>query len=43
MQTVVITGETLTLDELVALDPLMADFKAVKSGNVWCLTKNFYQ
>ena len=36
-------GELHTLDELVALDPLMADFKAVKSGNVWCLTKNFYQ
>ena len=39
----IIDGELHTLDELVALDPLMADFKAVKSGNVWCLTKNFYQ
>ncbi len=39
----IIDGELHSLDELVALDPLMADFKAVKSGNVWCLTKNFYQ
>ena len=39
----IIDDELHTLDELVALDPLMADFKAVKSGNVWCLTKNFYQ
>ena len=40
---IIIDGELHTLDELVALDPLMADFKAVNSGNVWCLTKNFYQ
>ena len=39
----IIDGELHTLDELVALDPLLADFKAVKNGNVWCLTKNFYQ
>ena len=39
----IIDGELHSLDELMALDPLMADFKAVKSGNVWCLTKNFYQ
>ena len=39
----IIDGELHTIDELVALDPLLADFKAVKDGNVWCLTKNFYQ
>ena len=39
----IVDGELHSIDELVALDPLMADFKAVKSGNVWCLTKNFYQ
>ena len=39
----VIDGELHSIDELVALDPLLADFKAVKDGNVWCLTKNFYQ
>ena len=23
--------------------PLLADCKAVKTGQVWCVTKNFYQ
>ena len=23
--------------------PLLADFKAVKTGNVWCTEKNLYQ
>ena len=32
-----------TIDELLAKSPLLADFKAVKSGNVWCISKNFYQ
>ena len=39
----IVDGELHSIDELVALDPLLADFKAVKNGNVWCLTKNFYQ
>ena len=39
----IVDGELETIDELVALSPLLADFKAVKEGNVWCLTKNFYQ
>ena len=39
----IVDGELETIDELVALNPLLADFKAVKEGNVWCLTKNFYQ
>ena len=39
----IVDGEISTIDELVALDPLLKDFKAVKNGNVWCLTKNFYQ
>lgn len=39
----IIDGELSSIDELVALDPLLADFKAVKDGNVWCLTKDFYQ
>ena len=39
----IIDGELHSIDELVALNPLLADFKAVKNGNVWCLTKNFYQ
>ena len=39
----IVDGELSSIDELVALNPLLADFKAVKNGNVWCLTKNFYQ
>ena len=39
----IVDGELSSIDELVALNPLLADFKAVKNGNVWCLTKDFYQ
>ena len=35
----IVDGELETIDELVALSPLLTDFKAVKEGNVWCLTK----
>ncbi len=38
-----IDGEIRTIDELLAKSPLLADFKAVKSGHVWCISKNFYQ
>ena len=31
------------LDDLLALSPLFADFKAVKEGNVWCAGKDLYQ
>lgn len=32
-----------TLKELLAKNKLLADFKAVQHGNVWCTTKNLYQ
>ena len=32
-----------TVDELLALNALFADFKGVKEGNVWCTGKSFYQ
>ncbi len=38
-----IDGELETLDELIAKDGLLADFKAVREGNVWCSGKNMYQ
>lgn len=38
-----IDGEIQTIDELLTKSPLLADFRAVQSGNVWCITKNFYQ
>ncbi|MBQ1375327.1 MAG: ABC transporter substrate-binding protein, partial [Clostridia bacterium] len=31
------------MDELLEKSPLMADFKAVKNGRVWCTDKNVYQ
>ena len=38
-----IDGELHTVDELLAKSPLLADFKAVKSGDVWCTGKNLFQ
>ena len=32
-----------TIDELIAKDSLFADFKAVKSGDVWCTGKYLFQ
>lgn len=39
----IIDGGLTTIDELLALEPLLGDLKAVQNGNVWCLTKDFYQ
>ena len=38
-----VDGELSTIDELLAKSPLLADFKAVQTGNVWCISKDFYQ
>ena len=38
-----IEGELTTLDDLLAKNPLLADFKAVKDGNVWCSRKSMFQ
>lgn len=38
-----IDGELHTMDDLMAKSPLLADFKAVKSGDVWCTGKNLFQ
>lgn len=38
-----ITGALSSLEELLALNPLLADFKAVQTGNVWCTTQNLFQ
>ena len=37
------TGELESLDDLLALNPLMADFKAVREGNVWCAKREMFQ
>ncbi len=38
-----IDGELETLDDLIEKSDLLKDFKAVKTGNVWCTEKNFFQ
>ena len=38
-----IDSELQTLDQLLEKSPLLADFNAVKTGNVWCTEKNLYQ
>ncbi|MBQ6551718.1 MAG: ABC transporter substrate-binding protein [Lachnospiraceae bacterium] len=38
-----IDGELYTMDELLNKSPLLADFKAVQSGDVWCTGKNLFQ
>ncbi len=38
-----ITGDVETIDRLLEKDPIFADFRAVKNGNVWCTEKNMFQ
>jgi iron complex transport system substrate-binding protein len=38
-----IDGGVSSLEELVGKNKLLADFKAVKNGNVWCTGQNLYQ
>ena len=38
-----ISGEISSLDELIQKNSLLADFKAVKNGEVWCTRNNLYQ
>ena len=37
-----IDGELDSIDELLAKSSLLADFKAVKDGNVWCTGQNLF-
>ncbi len=38
-----IGGEIRSLDELLEKSDLLAEFKAVQNGNVWCTNQNMYQ
>ena len=38
-----IEGVVHTTEELVAKCPLLAEFKAVQNGSVWCTTLSFFQ
>ena len=39
----IVDGELDSLSALLEKMPTLAETKAVKEGNVWCLSKNFYQ
>jgi iron complex transport system substrate-binding protein len=38
-----IDGEISSLEELIAKSSLLADFKAVRNGDVWCTGQNLFQ
>ena len=38
-----IGGEIQTMEQLLEKSSLLAEFKAVKNGNVWCTEQNMYQ
>ena len=38
-----IDQEIRTIDDLLAKNALLAEFKAVQTGNVWCTNQNMYQ
>ncbi len=38
-----IAGEIGSISELLSKNALLAEFKAVKNGNVWCTAQNMYQ
>ncbi len=38
-----IDGGIASVEELIDKCPVLADFKAVQEGNVWCTTNDFYQ
>ena len=43
LYTSTIEGSIASTEELVAKCPLLAEFKAVQSGSVWCTTQSFFQ
>lgn len=38
-----IDGGVKSINELIAMNSILADFNAVQNGNVWCTNNNFYQ
>ncbi len=38
-----IVGEVESIKELIEINGLLAEFKAVQNGNVWCTSQNMYQ
>lgn len=38
-----VAGELETMEDFLKISPLLADFKAVKTGDVWCTEQNMFQ
>lgn len=38
-----INGQLDTMEQLLEISPLLSEFRAVKTGNVWCTSQNMYQ
>ena len=38
-----IDGEVTTVEQLVAKNEILSDYKAVREGNVWCTKPSLYQ
>jgi iron complex transport system substrate-binding protein len=38
-----IVSQLYTLDDLLSLNPVLQDCKAVREGNVWCTTHSMFQ
>ena len=38
-----IVNQLTSLEDLLSLSPVLADFKAVKNGNAWCTTSSMFQ
>ena len=38
-----IEGKIETTEQLLSKCPMLADFKAVQNGNVWCTTQSLFQ
>ena len=36
-------GKIETIEQLLSKCPMLADFKAVQNGNVWCTTQSLFQ
>ena len=38
-----VSGEIETMEQFLSLSPLLADFQAVRNGNVWCTEQSMFQ
>nr|MCR5649039.1 ABC transporter substrate-binding protein [Oscillospiraceae bacterium] len=38
-----IVAQLTSIDDLLSLSPVLADFRAVREGNAWCTTESMFQ